>query len=288
MGSVDDIVASTSMWDVRVACHAPSGPWSLALDPGCARLVAVDAPAVVVRGEGEIPLGAGDLILVLDSAPTTVRGVGDVGGGSVGLLVGGWQLEDRLAHPFLAQMPPVLHLTAGDVEGRIATLLGLLREEVGGGAGSPWAEARLVELLFLEVLRAYLHGHCALCEESGPSWLRASLDPELRPVLAAIHTSPLEDWTVERLARLAGMSRTSFATRFTASMGSGPMHYVTRWRLHLGAQALRSRGATLAEAAEAAGYGSEAAFAKAFKRETGTAPGRFRRSAEAPAVRRSV
>ncbi|MEV0584380.1 helix-turn-helix domain-containing protein [Nonomuraea sp. NPDC050310] len=52
---------------------------------------------------------------------------------------------------------------------------------------------------------------------------------------------------------------------------------MTWWRLSTAARLLRDTDAALSEIAAAIGYGSEFAFANAFKREYGTAPGKYRR-----------
>ena len=84
--------------------------------------------------------------------------------------------------------------------------------------------------------------------------------------------------TVAALADQVPMSRSAFAARFTQLVGEPAMSYVTRWRMHLAAAALRDEGATVAALADRFGYQSEAAFARAFKRVTGTPPGALRRA----------
>jgi AraC-like DNA-binding protein len=75
------------------------------------------------------------------------------------------------------------------------------------------------------------------------------------------------------------MSRSSFSARFSELVGEPAMQYVTRWRMHVGLQALRDEGATVGELADRLGYRSEAAFARAFKRVMGIPPGAVRRAA---------
>src|SRR5699024_10914696 len=87
-------------------------------------------------------------------------------------------------------------------------------------------------------------------------------------------------WTVAALADELAMSRSAFAARFTELVGEPVMHYVTRWRMRVAVSALRDDGATVAELAHRLGYRSEAAFARAFKRVIGVAPGSVRREGE--------
>ena len=94
-----------------------------------------------------------------------------------------------------------------------------------------------------------------------------------------IHTDPARAWTVAALADELAMSRSAFAARFTELVGEPAMQYVTRWRMRMAVNALRDEQATVAELANRLGYRSEAAFARAFKRVTGAAPGSVKREA---------
>ncbi|MGO4748136.1 helix-turn-helix transcriptional regulator, partial [Streptomyces sp. 2MCAF27] len=112
-------------------------------------------------------------------------------------------------------------------------------------------------------------------------WAAALRDTAVAPALAAIHQMPATQWTVESLAARSGLSRAAFARRFNALVGEPPMAYLTRWRMTTAAQLLQESDAPLTTVAARAGYGSEFAFAKAFKREFGLAPGLYRRQARA-------
>ena len=56
------------------------------------------------------------------------------------------------------------------------------------------------------------------------------------------------------------------------------MHYLANWRMQVAMQRLRETNASLAHVADMVGYESEAAFSRAFKKTTGTAPATWRRS----------
>lgn len=197
-------------------------------------------------------------------------------------------LPASLANPLLAALPPVL-LVRGEA-GRAAPWLqatvDTLVYEADRGRRRPGARtvmSRLADVLFIQAVRAFLTDECAGAAprtggEGGGNWLRALADGEIGPLLGAVNRAPAEEWTVEKMARAAGMSRSAFAERFTRLVGEPPLHYVTRWRLYTAARLLRaSPRRTLAEIATSVGYGSEAALSTAFKRWTGTAPGAFRR-----------
>jgi AraC-like DNA-binding protein len=109
-------------------------------------------------------------------------------------------------------------------------------------------------------------------------WSAALHDPATAAALSCIHADPAYRWTVEELATRAGLSRSAFARRFTALVGRPPLAYLSWWRMTLAARLLRESDAPLSTVARQTGYTSEFAFANAFKREYGVAPGRYRRN----------
>jgi len=81
--------------------------------------------------------------------------------------------------------------------------------------------------------------------------------------------------SIEELAKDAGVSRSVLAERFAELVGMPPMHYLANWRMQI-ASGLLSGGVNIAAVAAETGYGSEAAFSRAFKKATGLAPGTWR------------
>ncbi|HUK32589.1 MAG TPA: AraC family transcriptional regulator [Vicinamibacterales bacterium] len=185
--------------------------------------------------------------------------------------------DDRPYNPLLTALPSVIHLPAvgpGTTTGWLGTLLNIAVAESGSArAGGENVLARLSELMFVEAIRRYLDG----LPPDRLGWLSAVRDPVVGQVLSALHSQPREDWTVERLARLAGLSRSVFAERFTAMVGQPPMQYLALWRMQL-ASRLLLEGGGVAAVADAVGYDSEAAFSRAFKKLVGRAPATWRRS----------
>ena len=120
---------------------------------------------------------------------------------------------------------------------------------------------------------------CLLTRSAG---LPARVIPFIGQALALLHKTPAHPWTVEELARRVGLSRTRFAERFRHFLGEPPMAYLARWRVKLGAEILQSTENSVAEVAATVGYGSEAAFNRAFKRELECPPAQFRRHHSAP------
>ena len=132
--------------------------------------------------------------------------------------------------------------------------------------------ARLSELMFVEALRRYLEA----LPPFQTGWLAGLRDPVVGGALGALHADPHDDWTVERLARRVGVSRSIFAERFAEMVGQPPMQYLALWRMQL-ASRLLAEGGQVASVAAAVGYESEAAFSRAFKRLVGQAPATWRR-----------
>jgi len=167
-----------------------------------------------------------------------------------------------------AHLPPVLHARGP----ALAPWVRALSTELA--ARPPGAEAVaacLGELLFLLALREWLDGADA------PGWLAGLVHPDLGRALARVQADPAADWTVARLARVAGLSRTVFASQFARIVGMTPVAWVIHWRMLIARQLLADPRQTIAAVAEAVGYASEAAFHRAFHRELGEPPARWRR-----------
>ncbi len=198
------------------------------------------------------------------------------------MLSGGVQIDAERQTFLQRSLPPIMHVRSDVPEALpLAWLVERLVAEMGprGEQGQTTTINALTQLLFVQTLRAYM-AH-ASAEDAG--WLKVFGDGRLTAALAGIHGDLAHPWTLEELAGIAGMSRTAFAVRFREVMGVPPLAYVTDWRMRLARRVLRA-GASVSEAAAQAGYVSESAFSGAFKRETGSAPGAFRRSAQMEAA----
>jgi AraC-like DNA-binding protein len=258
-----------------------------------------------VRLEGEretLEAGPGDMILLphddthvlgsdLQLAPLDATGMlslppaGEMielrhgGGGEPTRFVCGYLMCDRrMSRPLFDSLPRLLRIPVGDAPGAewIADLLRVgVRETARSNPGSASMLAKLSELLFVEAMRRY----AASLPAGQKGWLAAMRDPQLGRALALMHAEPGRAWTVEDLAREVALSRSALGERFVELVGEPPMQYLTRWRLALAAQSLRAGGEPVGRIAERIGYDSEAAFNRAFKREFGAPPAKWRRSA---------
>lgn len=185
--------------------------------------------------------------------------------------------DDIAARRLIELLPEVVlvdrwHDAAG---GWLRSTLDLIAHEAA--ALKPRGETvitRLADVLIIQAIRAWLD----TAPEARTGWLAALRDPRLGRALATMHRRPEGDWSLEQLARLAGMSRSGFAARFTAMVGQPPMRYLADWRLHRARMTVLEGRESIGKVARNIGYQSEAAFGRAFKQMFGVAPGSLRRA----------
>ena len=201
------------------------------------------------------------------------------GGGELTRLVCGYMTCDpQLSQVFLAGLPPIVKVHIRDnpsgqwVED---TLRYSVNHAETSGPGSAAVIAKLSEVLFVETLRRYIEK----LPQTQTGWLAGVRDPDVGKALALLHRQPSHPWTIASLANEVGLSRSVLAERFRHYLSDTPMGYLTRWRLLLAAQMLASTSKSVAEVAGDVGYESEPSFNRAFKREFGVPPARFRTQA---------
>jgi AraC-like DNA-binding protein len=182
-------------------------------------------------------------------------------------LCGAYELDH--VHPLLRDLPGTVLVSDPELLAAATLLAGELEHpRLGSDALVP----ALLDTLLLYLLRAWSTG-----TTHTTGWAAALNDPVTATALHHIHRDPAHPWTVARLAATAGLSRAPFAKRFTALVGQPPLTYLTWWRMTTAARLLKDTDAPLSTIAARVGYSSEFAFAAAFKRARGTAPGRYRR-----------
>jgi AraC-like DNA-binding protein len=221
------------------------------------------------------PVNVGDTLPdVLERGLELVR-IG--GGGAMSRLICGFiACDPKLCHTFLGGLPPLIKVNIrDDPSGRWLenSLQFSVSQAAQRQAGSDAVVAKLSEVVFAETLRRYLRQ----APQSEIGWLAGARDTEVGKALTLLHQDHARPWTVAELAHEVGMSRTVLAERFRHFLGEPPIAYLTRWRLRLGARALETTSHSVAQIAAATGYESEAAFNRAFKREHGMPPARYRK-----------
>ena len=184
--------------------------------------------------------------------------------------------DARPFNPIVAALPRMMHVPADTHGGnRLAELIRMAVEEsTNRREGGETILARLSELMFVQALRRYVDDLPA----DSRGWLSGLRDPHVGAALSLMHAQAEEDWTLERLAKKVGLSRSVLSERFTHYVKEPPMHYLGRWRMQLAARALESPTASIAAIAANVGYQSEAAFNRAFKKYVGVPPGEWRRA----------
>ena len=220
--------------------------------------------------------------LIVRRGPDDVPQVRHGGGGEVTRMVCGYlACDSSLFDTVLAALPRVMVVSMREGPGAqwlASSIRFSIAESAAQRAGAGTVLAKLSELMFVEAIRRHIESLPP--EQTG--WLAGLRDRFVGKSLALIHSKPAHPWTVEELAGAVGLSRSALAERFTGLIGQPPMQYLTRWRLQLAANLLRSGSRNVAAVAADVGYDSEAAFSRAFKRELGTTPAAWRRARNQP------
>ncbi|GAA2205645.1 AraC family transcriptional regulator [Nonomuraea monospora] len=289
-------------------------PWGVRFQPlqGAGFHVILQGSCWLLPASGEpVRLGVGDVVFLprelghgladavttplIAATPTYADGspIGslhqDGPGPLTEMLCGAYRLDQSRLHPLLTELPDVMHLPARigghpSLRGAVE-LLGQELDSVPA-QGFETATSALLDVLLVYILRAWYESQP---DDVATGWGAALRDPAVTAALRAIHQRPATPWTVQSLAGAAGLSRAAFAQRFAGKVGVPPLAYLTWWRMTTAARLLRDTDLPLRSVAERTGYATEFAFAKAFKREFGTAPGRYRHeSAQADASRPPV
>jgi AraC-like DNA-binding protein len=279
-------------------------PWGLDLElANGAAFHAVTAGAVWLEVDGEPPwrLMPGDVVLLptpgrrhlLLSAPGVaarrysadmkaelITALGDLVISGPGppsrFLCGGFTYDNELAHPLLSLLPPVVHVSAADDDSDSplqATLRLLMAELRRHQIGSEAAVERLIEVLFVHVLRSWLD---TSADSTPPSWLAGLRDEVVARALGLLHSQPEHPWTVDELAAAVHVSRSTLVRRFNDLVGEPPAAYLARWRMELAARLLRETSQPVSRICHLVGYTSEFAFSRAFTKHRGEPPGRYR------------
>lgn len=201
------------------------------------------------------------------------------GGGELTRIVCGWVKSSEVAFsPFFRTLPELIIERTADnpfAAQLLSTITQILGEVDSSRPGSRLLLGRLMELLFIEVLRR----HISRLPEGTKGWFGALNDPIVGRALQLIHRDPGYGWTMDALAKLVGASRSVLAERFKSLLGRPPMDYVTNWRIQVAGERIRAGQASIAQIASDVGYDSEAAFNRAFKRVVGLPPGQWRNHA---------
>lgn len=174
--------------------------------------------------------------------------------------------EGGAANPLCSALPACVCIPLSHLPDSVSVLTLLFAEAEANNCGRQAMLDRLFEVILIQLLRQLM--------ESGSTQvglLAGLAHLQLRRAIVAIHQEPEKNWSVESLAALAGMSRSTFSNQFRDAVGETPASYLQRWRIGLVQKWLKS-GQSLKLIAEEAGYGSESALSRAFKAQCGVSP----------------
>lgn len=208
------------------------------------------------RGDGVLVYGGGDLEKETQ------------------LICGHFSFAKDARHMIFDQLPDYIHIqNYGETAGKwMESTLRMIGDETGSAKfGSDLIALKMSEVIFAQAIRTFIEN-----QGSEITGFAAFADPYISRALNAFHKEPAESWSVESLAREAGLSRTSFAQHFAKKMGVTPIQYLTSWRMQIARQGLVEQKMNVAEVAALIGYASESAFSRVFKKEVGASPAEYR------------
>lgn len=304
-------VLSRLLRDIRVSkclqyCFEPYGEWMVDASPAPFRPPGSVSMHIVIEGDLWLDMGAtrmavgGGDVLIFPRGTAHFFGSGDStrllspgddvppppwhriptvryqGPGRRARILCGF-IEARVLdfQPLSAQLPEVMvaHTTEDRSDWLLSAVQRLIREIDQPSPGGMTIVSRVSELVFIELLRRQM-----VSAQASGGWLAALGDPVLHRALKALHHAPDDAWTQERLASAVGVSKTVLCQRFKEVLQMSPMRYLREWKLYLASAELVQSDAPVAAIAERAGYGSEAAFCRAFTRHYRAPPATWRRN----------
>lgn len=311
--AVDDALRSLRIHGSVLLREAYSPPWAIAIPAAdrLAALLSVDTGARVVafhlvefghceiepEGGERVLLTAGEMVIFFGGAAHRIsqgkarqtQSIESLLGGSknmqrpsaislgsvTSLLCGVFLLHDIAFNPLFNALPHVMR-AALSRSGTLHNLSGVARlmaEEIDRRSlGGGYIVERLLEVLCAEAVRAHLE----TVPNQAANWFRGVKDPVVGRAIAAIHSCPGENWSVQRLARHVSMSPSRFAARFSDALGDSTMSYVAKWRMNVACRQLALANKGIDQIAVEVGYESTAAFSRAFKKQVGLSPAAWR------------
>ena len=280
---LSELLRSVRLSGERIVAYAPQRTFSISFaDIGTLHIIEEGELVLRIDGDPDVQhVSRGDVVLLPRGDPHHISDAGKRAHATVPArwLCGTFTIGDPQASHLLASLPAVIILRGARgpaLEGLEVARRMLLFEMQSPSQGSAVMVARILDLLFIQILRAWAAG-----TDAEPNWLAGALDPQIGLALSAIHRDPGHDWTVEELARACSLSRSAFAARFVARVGKPPATYLAHVRLDAATGLLRDTSLPVTLIAQNVGYTSEAAFSRAFKHRYGTPPARWRQDTRA-------
>jgi AraC-like DNA-binding protein len=194
------------------------------------------------------------------------------GGGGFSIVGGHFTLDGDHAGVLLGMLPPIVHIRKEPDKASLRWSMERMRQELRDPQPGGFLVAQhLAYMMLVQALRL----HLAEGLEGGVGWLFALADKQMSAAINAMHGNPAQRWTLQELATRAGMSRSTFALKFKATVGTSPLEYLTRWRMLVAGDRLVNSSDPVSVIALSLGYDSESAFSTAFKRVMGCSPRQY-------------
>jgi AraC-like DNA-binding protein len=196
-------------------------------------------------------------------------------GGGMGFVVGGhFVLDGQHADILLGMLPPIVHLRKESDKAALRWALERMMQELREPQPGGFLVVQdLAHMMLVQALRL----HLAEGLKGGVGWLFALADKQMSAAIGGMHDDPAHRWTLQELAKRAGMSRSTFALKFKETVGASPLEYLTRWRMPLAGEKLTNSSDPVSVIAVSLGYQSESAFSTAFKRFMRCSPRQYGR-----------
>lgn len=243
------------------------------MSEGAGRLHLLRSGAVQLAGPGRRPCTVREPSILFFARPARhellalgTASKGESRGGRPDVLSASVDFGAGDDNPLLEGLPLPLRLPLKDIPDMEALFHVLLEEAAKRRCGHAAVLDRLVEVLVVRLLRLAIERR--LVDRGVVAGLA---DARLARALTAVHAAPQIEWSLARMAERAGMSRSRFAAHFTEVMGVPAAEYLKRWRVGLAKRMLRE-GRPVKQVALDVGYGSSAAFGRAFGQVEGATP----------------
>jgi AraC-like DNA-binding protein len=238
----------------------------LELEPATGYVCVVTKGALHAEQDGGTPVvvETGDLILL-------PRGAGELRfkarGSSTTVILCPFRFDPTSLRGMIFALPHCIQIRRAESADWLEGIVHFLLVEAGDvQPGAALMISRIIDLVVIRTLRTWVS------QGNISGWLGGLADARIATALKAIHERPMQRWSIEALAGIAGMSRSSFCERFTALVGRSPLRYHNEWRLALARDLLARRSARVGEIGLSIGYESEAAFSRAYKSLFGHSP----------------
>lgn len=299
MDAISDILSKVRLSSAVYFRSDFHGSWGMDnADSAFAQFHIVTAGKCILKIDNQkVPLTDGDIVVFpfgtrhwLASHENSVRASGkhvvdailsgksvfEEGSPSTTLVCGHFEFDRNLDHQFIQELPSLIHISKQD-QVQYMWLREIIELVIAEAAmerpGSRVIVNKLGEILFIHVLRVFIEEN-----KSSIGFAAAMQDHRISRALNQIHSFPENDWQLGQLARVAGMSRTSFAIKFKTLIGETPFSYLTRWRLIQARELLRDGTLSVGQVAIKVGYQSESAFNRIFKKRTLITPFKYRQT----------